>query len=1509
MKKDKPKITYQIKVIAIACCVTFSAVVATNTTVYAGATLEPVGWETISNMISNLGSSIGDSLSSIIRKLLVINDDDYKKSAIEVDKAMGSAGISNTDILEAITDTAQVKRDLTTYLDNKYILDEDIDLFKLSMILSSMCVPFNENLNNLTSALRTGILTDPSLDKLAGSGTQLSYTITDVIEFIDANYYKMPVYLDTNGTHAYVSDLFDETSAEIFYIKDTGLMLTDASFTTSELNIDSVTTEAMLKEVGNYTTLLMEDSKLLSAMYSVEARDKLVQAALGKTEYYFPVLTKSDAFFAALQMALNEFEYYVSGVTASGVREAFSSHTLGMDTFGNLIDYESGAIIIPGLLNPVFMAQAGNADGFDTAMLDTFIPSNFYGLVHYSECENPYNANSLNLIANSKATADNTISNALKSHLSSILHGDDIIKDGNLQYIYEIEGKPLNCTYVMKDSTGLYDLVNSTGYGTRATVQSDTAYVYVGVGKVNARSHRVGMVKYNGQLSKYTAAIIPSDHFLINNTYFDTQSLNYYKKTWTGLDEYSCKGFIPKTSSGGTIQATLKSAIGASIPSESSTFVQQYQAYTNWAIDELVPLCSLFKDIDDSARMTRAMLQGDNAAGVESDGVVQSGTRYFTKNMPKSYADIEYDQDTLLDHVVILGGFDCTTESTIVTTNFWSCVDGSNFNAPWVVQPLNYNSLLLSIFKNTHAVTELNSIAELSEDTLAEMRSKKLDEIINMVYNQMTNPIRTVFKYIGGFYQGIHSSLSAGTLESLFYITDGFVTDFTETFPSVLFSICVSVLTLRAIVLFFKAAFHKTTLAKALKEFTFSLFFIFVPILLLNAMYSGLGSITDALMQNAVVIFNGAEIRKDLYDAFYEETSGTEKSIEVQYFIENFEIASKNTSTIQEVASDSYLASELRYDEISTKEIIERIKSTLSIQDTNMPYGKSNNAVPAIHSAYYDTGIYYYFLDYFFNEYALYRTKIEGTTLPTGTGAATALMLDMITDEQHYMRDYFNDDTNIYGTGKSLNQRVFKDIGGLKKLFADENMLKYFDTTTVLGSGQVTTSTNYYWEALKSAQLKPVTIEEIDAMGETVEYVYMPYDPEYIETFRKAGISGMPVSLCTSEAEFLTIESDSVVKYKNTTPLESLCWDFQRSFYSDVSSYFIYCGSNTSDMEDLLQVTAIATFNFNRTFGYVDGVFNREYIQPISYTKQNLDFDSLMTSIFVRDDSEYALSGLMYALLLDGYQFPTATVIILSECLLFVFTLMRSLHLILIYLLVTLYVIIRTITGQLSKNGAIGVVAQVAYYFAIHTVLMLIISLLTMQPFRGNALANYLSATILFVCSILVLIFEATMIILICKHWKDLGGAVVASTVTAATASLMGKFQGAFQSEADIENAGDITTESDRLLADLYVQEHGDQNGGTSEVATQLDADAANASNKLLTSGSGVGASSSDSNSDTTPSIMEQFDSDVSNAANKSSSSGSLKNTAVDVISVVKPEAGMALKAAEALQDSNDGGN
>ena len=1341
----------------------------------------------------------------------------------QMDELLGQGGYSNTKLMEAITDVEEIKTSINKYMDVKYMTTDDIQYIKLAMYMSQFAQPLEENLLNVINRLRQASSGDSAVDLnravaqdvssgaavLKANGTEMTYA--DLCSYIEDNYYTTPLYKSLDGVTyeaATVQDLFYSLGYK-FYIKDTYYVPTSMDFIKEETepqDVSEMTHESAVSVRTALASVYSGDSKALLPFLDSSLRNgasayELSSIYLTKVETYQCVLSNSLAVQTALTAVLTEYERLNEHFKEENMGDALGATELGMDSFGNIISNSDGFMVLSAMMNPTLMATDGHekvnlaAYNYKSAWAQpnvekfkkVYIKKNVDDLPDFKE-KSFFASEIFDLKSTQKETQEAYFlwenEDDIKGMTSSDLKNGDINPAKLLKKTDNFTNSKVDLTMLLfrgRSNTLNIKYIGHMGELPGANIKAD--YTYIVLPKDN--------ISMDGSVADYTSQ---------TSTYVENDKESYKFKYYTTPQRIGAVE-LPKLKN-----ITETEIIGLIDVYNSKDTLGKVDMFKKESWD-------IYKGAYQKALEQAAVDRAEFATTVTSEVC-----------LPNSHLSESAESGTPVSSVVALGVLlgDTSIKDLDTDITIYPYIWLSNRIEQTVT--INYQDLLFSIFRNTNSNNEkLKDLAGMSEDDINELKEVKIMEILNRIFYKQQNPITTIMKYIAGLLQSWHMSLSTGNLSSLFYIETDNLGAWFDRLAIICFTIALIVLTIRTAILLVKAVLIKeVTFVGVYKATLISAVLALCPVILLTLMTNAVAYLSDNGMSTASLKYGAVAIESEL-QAQAEKEDVTQNA-ELMYFIENFSSDYDNLIEIKKMSDERYI-----YDTLKLSEVTE-ILSTLP---EDKAYG-GEDFVCAFED-HYDESIFYYFLDYYLNLYVSERgMQFEGTTWADD-------LQNTLFKTRGTMKSIYSSRNFVYGETVELpaGRVCVDDVFGLGMLFyvddlsAEERGFSYpieiFDSN-YYNHDYLAEPDNTYWSCILDnpvfynydrAVVKSNLLRQQKDDNTINVITNLPVDNKAVlENYRHTLRSDLK-SIKEVEVRPTVIASETVrnvykVPTSNFTALEQKIWRVNKNIYNSMNKYFNLNLTNTHDYTDVVQMAVISTFEFNKVFGANGDLLNRNQVEPISIEKESLTMDTVFKAIFNNNSRNMSTKyDLMYELTLNQKGVLTSVVIVIAEVVLTLYVIVRMMHLIQIYIMATISCSLAYGWRRNMQNKAwLGLLWQIVYFLGTHSVLIMVLNLTANQPFGENAMIFFIIALGILVAALLALIIEIQMVMFILKHWRDLGGQIVAEKAHAIVDKLSASIEDGVDAEnATIENAttgapqisnmdsdGDGTNDIDRMI-------------------------------------------------------------------------------------------------------------
>lgn len=1324
-----------------------------------------------------------------------------------LDSIQGAGGYSNTHLMGAISNVNYMTQSIDKYMSAKYIMKDDITYIKLAMYLSQFTKPLEENLLNVITNIKQSQSTDNGVDlsheipeSISGeSAASLTnsdgtpVTIGDLCDYIQKNYYITKLYKSNDGTTysaATIADLFYDKTAK-FYIKDTYYVPQSADFIkeNNTPDVSSLTHESAVSTRTALSTVFSGDDKLLlpfldSSIRKGNSAYELSSINLTVVDTYQCVLSDSLAVQTALTAVLNEYERLNPNFKESNMKDAMGATELGMDSFGNILSYTEGYMVLNAMMNPTLMTTGGN----EKVNLAAYSYKRAWADV------NPDDFDTVYLTKKSGNLPDI----ADRSFFASKIFKKTINETDEAYFIWQ----PKESVKKMPSST-LINGDKNPGWLFKRIKGVDgnekDLVMFLFRGDSNAlKSKNKNIIGKIGS-SSFTYTVLHKDNLMFDGALssFDEHTSKYVVKDG---EEYEF-----------TYYTTSNRVASAELPNLSEITAKEIVGLLDiYSTKDTLGYIDMFNQDswDTYGEVYQELLS--NASTNRSEYVSSQGEGYSC--LPNSALSIDGDQK--VSDVLALGILTNDERMRALDSSITIYPYNWTYKRQTNSVTLNYPDLLFSIFRNTNSNNQqLEDLAEMSEDTINALKEVKAMEILNRIFYKQTNPITTVLKYVAGLLQSWHLSLSSGNLSSLFYIEKDNLGTLFDTLATICFTLALVILVVRTAMLLFKSVISKdiTVMSVAKATFVTSLLAI-CPAVLLYLLINGVAYITDHCTSTASMKYTAVAIEAEL-QALTDESNNLENE-ELMYFIENFSEDYANSIEIKKMVEDRYI-----YDTIKLADILE-ILDTLP---DGQRYGEGDDFVCAF-GDHYDESIFYYFLDYYLN---VYVDKKEGISL-SETGWQDELK-NILTQNRGTMKSIYSSRSFVYGetAAMSTSKKALDDVFGLGMLFytdgsnPDERDFKYpielldseYYNTDYLGGYD-----NVYWSCILDNQAfhnynNTKVKNNLIASGYSEEKATVIsgqpiYNREVLSHYRTV-LTSRNKNIGAIEVKPVILATEIYSKIynipvKDFTALEQKLWKINENIHDAIIQYFNLNLTNTHDFTDVIQLAAISTFEFNKVLGVNGDLFDRNQVEPISIEKGKLDLDTIMKSIFNNTSNNSTNYDLMYELVLNQKGVITAILLIIAELVLSLYIVIRMIHLIQIYIMATIsFSLAYGWKRNLQNKSWLGLLWQIVYFLGTHTALIWILNLFSNQKLGQNAFVFIFIALGLLVVSVVAVGIELAMVIFVLKHWKDLGGQLVADKLHAVINKLSANIEDGVDAEnASIENASSEGTKISNMDTD-----------------------------------------------------------------------------------------------------------
>lgn len=740
---------------------------------------------------------------------------------------------------------------------------------------------------------------------------------------------------------------------------------------------------------------------------------------------------------------------------------------------------------------------------------------------------------------------------------------------------------------------------------------------------------------------------------------------------------------------------------------------------------------------------------------------------------------------------------------------------------------------LLAVSKNTSSSTvKVNETGELSEEAKQSLKEEKATNILDRVLHLLTNPITTFMKLVSGFLQWVHTGLSNGRLVSFFYISNEDVNNWLGTLPAIVMYICLMVFSIRMAIGAIKFVFTKEHKFKDLaKDFVISSSLIAIPFIFLSFMRFGVATISDKGMHNSTTKIESVYLNKELLGSSeFEIASETAESESAKYFIENFTSKRLAKVAIQVLSvSAEYRNKTINPNDGKTSnyvyelfdvgsvpsimvEIAERNANLDENSDKEVKYGLCYDGMKfnTVFHDYYDQSLFFYFLDYYLNEWCLLNSKVSYYNYADSSWATT-MQSELITSKDSF-RDLYGKRAVIYGpsAGLSVLGGELDDIFGLGQLFYHDgetvDSRGYYLPIEIYDSKMKTTDKTYknssvdLWNSYKHSgfftddrfaskqTINQADTQDVERLGKS-EY-NMAYGFETLKA-RKEKYPDIAFKKQVIASEAVFVANDIPTKY--ATDLEQALWEVNENIYKDTIDYFNNSSSDINDFTDVVMLACISTFRFNEKFGKSFN-FNNAFsfdtgsnylfrftstVQPTSFRKEELDMDVIMKAVYAGDNSVKGDYDLMYYLGSDTFGAIAAIILIVAEIFLIAYLIVRMIHLIVLYVLVALVCVTQYSLRKKTRNKAwLGALSQALYFFLAHVIQIFMMNMAVCNDLDRGGLTSVLLSLLLFLGSAFSITVEIYVMVFLIKNFRDLGGQIVADSVSSAMAKIKGKIEG-----------------------------------------------------------------------------------------------------------------------------------
>lgn len=1332
-----------------------------------------------------------------------------------LDEQLGEGGYSNTDIMSIISDVPEIKASIDNYMSVKYMTEDDIEYIKLAMYLSQFATPLSENLLNVINRIQQEVSGDTEIDLNQGvaesiSGDSVSYitkadgstlTFNDLFSHIKENYYVTNLYKSLDGGEfeaATVADLFYGKPYK-FYIKDTYYIPQSTDFIAE--------TDDAAKDVSTMDhTSSVTVRTALSNAYSGDSRvllpflDKSIRTGgssyeisnitLTQVDTYQCVLSNSLAVQTALTAVLTEYERLNPEFNEKNMTDAMGAFELGMDSYGNIISMTNNFIVLNAMMNPTLMATDNNekinlaAYNYKSAWADV----------------NTANFDKVYIRKNSGTDKDIKSKSYFASKIFKLTEPSDETKDAYFIWDLSESIKGMDTGNLINKDINPARIFKSFP-GTNGTETDRVMFMFRGKSNVLNERYESYLSDTPGYYVRqdYTYTILMDDNISTEGSIADyTSHEATYVQNEKNNKSYKFKYYTTPQKIDGVELPRLKDITAKEIiglintysanetlddiymfkDSGWTTYKSSYQeALSQAAVDRATYVLEQPEDyvcLPNNNVVAPATEEGSTSTGTPVSSVVYLGIILdgeANKNLKMM------DRDIKIYPFSYLSG---TVEQSVT---------------------INYQDLLFSIFRNTNSNNQkLQDLAELSEDVKNELKEVKIMEILNRIYYKQLNPITTISKYIAGLLQSWHMSLSSGNLSSLFYIEKDNMGNWFDRLAIICFTLALIVLTIRTCILLLKSITSKDiTFVGVVKATVIAAVLALCPVILLTLMTNGVKYLSDHGMDTASLKYGAVSLEAELQEKA--ETKDTIGNEELMYFIENFSAKYENLIEMKTMTDEPYL-----YDTLKLSDVTNKINGA--------PQDKKYTGTEFVCALeeYYDQSIFYYFLDYYLN---LYVSKRPSLSLSDDNWQEE--LQDSMYNTRGTMESVFSSKNFIYGDTAELapSKQVVDDVFGLGMLFYvdDSNPedrgfsypIEIFDST-YHNTDYLAEPDNTYWSCIlnndvfykyNQEEVKNTLIRAGKSESEATVISNMPvYNRKVLENYRNI-IKSDITAIGQIEVNPIVISSERISKVYNVpvanfTPLEQKIWKVNNNIFDSVNKYFNLHVDNIHDYTDVVQLAAISTYEFNKVFGVSGDLFDRAQVEPISIEKSSLTLDTVFKAIFNNNNRNVATSyDLMYELTLNQNGILTAIVLLITEVVLSIYTFVRMVHLIQIYIMATISCSFAYGWRRNLQNKAwLGLLWQIVYFLGTHSILIFILNLFSNQPLGENAFVFFFLAVGLLVVSVIAVVIEISMIMFVLKHWRDLGGQIVADKATAMVNNLSAAIEDGVDAEnATIENA------------------------------------------------------------------------------------------------------------------------
>lgn len=758
----------------------------------------------------------------------------------------------------------------------------------------------------------------------------------------------------------------------------------------------------------------------------------------------------------------------------------------------------------------------------------------------------------------------------------------------------------------------------------------------------------------------------------------------------------------------------------------------------------------------------------------------------------------------------------------------------------------------MAVAKNTSsAKTKVTEGGELSQEAKDALKEEKSTGILDRVYDMLCNPVKTFVKMVSGFLQWLHTGLSNGNLASFFYITDDDVSNWLGKMPYILFMVTIAILAIRIGLASMKFIFNKEYNFKELtKDFIGSACLVSIPIICLSTMRSGIGVISDKGMNDSVIKIESVYLNKQLNASMQIKNDAKETgNTSTMYFIEHFQ--AKRTAEVgidvlctskevkkKKINPNEGKTSKFEYEVFNIQNLPsvfnniaeENAQTSDSGDESAKYYAKTYDGQKfcTVFHDYYKQSVFFYFLDYYFNEWCLLNGK-NSYYYETNPDWAMTMQNEMCVSKDSF-RNLYSKRAVVYGpsAGLTSSEKCLDDIFGLGQLFYKDGSkpetrgyylpIEIFDdkmkdvscaTNLKLEDAKSSDTTfensstdlwngykhgSYFIDnaySVKNKDADEESEENLEAQGDSKRTMaYGPYAlAKRADKFNaKSESVKMKPQVIASEAIF---EANDIDK-KYATDLELALWEINNEIYSDTMDYFNQSTGEVNDYTDAVMLAAISTFKFNEKFGksynlndsfdlsssnYVFKV--TENIKPISFSKELLDMDVIMKAIYAGDDEVKEEYDLMYYLGNDGFGIVAAIILIVAEVFIIAYIIVRMIHLVIMYVLTTTVCTFQYSLKQNKGNKAwLGVLAQAVYFLAAHGVLIFMVNTAVCNDFNRGGMTNVLMSLLLLFGAIFAMSIEIRVMLFLVMNLYDLGGSIIADKVNSAMAQISGAIKG-----------------------------------------------------------------------------------------------------------------------------------